>query len=220
MLVYNNIDPREAKNFAIGLIATALVLGIYCIVKVGIAPLLIALVGIAVIYLYSGGTTPISYLPIGELVSGTVMGGLITLASHCCCAGSLDFMVLVWAIPLILGIGLIMMTNNCCDIEKDIEAGRKTLPVLLGREVARKAYHAVVYACPASICIIVVAWFASGWVVLPFMLLAIHPLARALLGNPLVLESRGPAFGQCISLNVAMGAFYCAAVLASAYRLF
>ena len=40
----------------------------------------------------------------------------------------------LWSLPFILGIALIMMSNNGCDIEKDIRAGRRTLPALLGRE--------------------------------------------------------------------------------------
>ena len=38
-----------------------------------------------------------------------------------------------------------MLTNNTCDVEKDIESGRKTLPVLLGRSRARTLYHALVW---------------------------------------------------------------------------
>jgi 1,4-dihydroxy-2-naphthoate octaprenyltransferase len=33
-----------------------------------------------------------------------------------------------------------MMTNNLCDIERDALAGRKTLPLFLGRKRARRLY--------------------------------------------------------------------------------
>ena len=219
VLVYNDIEPAEARNLAIGFVLAAFLLGIYCIVKAGFAPLVIALVGVAVIYLYSGGKTPISYLPIGEIVSGGVMGGMIALASHCCCTGRIDWMMLVYALPLVLGIALFMMTNNTCDIEKDKKARRKTLPVLLGRQGAARLYHAIVYAWTGLICLIVLVWFTNGWVVLPFMLLAVHPLARALLANPLTAASRASAFAQCMSLNIALGAFYAASIFASGYGL-
>ena len=215
VLVYNNVNPKSVLAFAIALIVAAFALGIYVIAIAGWIPLAIALVGVAIIFLYSGGRTPISYLPIGELVSGFTMGGLITLASYQALTRSFDWLVLLLAVPVMLAIALIMATNNTCDIEKDRAANRRTLPVLLGHERAVKFYHALVYAWMASTCLIVLVYFTSGWVVLPFMLLAVHPLGRALLANPLLPETRGPAFGQVTCMNVAMGAFYCAAIFAS-----
>ena len=215
VLVYNNINPTEARNFAIGLVVLAFVLGVYCIVRAGWIPLAIALVGVAIIYLYSGGKTPISYLPIGEVVSGFTMGGLITLASYYCLTNTFSWMVLVYALPVMLGIALIMLTNNGCDIEKDTLAKRKTLPVLLGYNRTVMLYHGIIYTWIAAIVLLVIAFFRSGWIVLPFMLLAVHPLGRALLANLLTAESRASAFAQCTSLNIALGAFYAAAILAS-----
>ncbi|MFR1639838.1 MAG: prenyltransferase [Eggerthellaceae bacterium] len=165
--------------------------------------------------LYSAGKTPISYLPIGELVSGFVMGGLIPLASYQALTGALDLRALLWAVPTILGVGLIMFTNNTCDVEKDVESGRRTLSVLLGRERARKLYHGVVYAWAAAIVVLVAVFFTNGLVVMPFMLLASYPLLKALLGNPLAPQARIGAMAQVCSVNIALGAFYAAAILAS-----
>ena len=219
VLVYNNVNPRHVLAYAIALIVVAFALGVYCIVIAGIAPLVIALIGVVVIFLYSGGKLPISYLPLGELASGFTMGGLITLASYQVLTGSLDFMVLVYSIPEILGIGLIMLTNNGCDIEKDTEANRKTLPVLLGHERTVKLYHGVVYAWVLSICIIVAVAFTPGAIVLPFMLLAAHAPGRMLLANPLTAQSRAGAFGQCSTLNILFGSFYSLCILASTVTL-
>lgn len=216
VLVYNNVNPKHVLAFAIALIAVAFALGIYVIWVAGWIPLAIALVGVAVIFLYSGGHTPISYLPIGELASGFTMGGLIALASYQALTLRFDWLVLLLALPVIIAIALIMATNNTCDIDKDVEARRRTLPVLLGREHAVRLYHGLVFAWVASACILVLVFFTRGWVVLPFMVLSVHPLGRALLANPLVAQTRGTAFGQVTSMNVAMGAFYAAAIFASA----
>jgi 1,4-dihydroxy-2-naphthoate octaprenyltransferase len=219
VLVYNDIDPKAALRYAIALIVAAFLLGGYCIWFAGCIPLLIALVGVLVIFLYSGGRTPISYLPFGEAVSGFTMGGLITLASYYCLTLRLNTVVLVWSIPLMLGIALIMLTNNGCDMGKDTEAGRRTLPVLLGRVRMVRLYHATIYAWILCICVIVVVFFTNGTVLLPFMLLAVHPLGRALLGNPLMPETRAAAFAQCTSLNIALGTFYAAAVLMGGFPI-
>ena len=215
VLVYNNVDPRAALALAVGFLAAAFLLGAYVIWAAGWIPLAIGAVGAVVVVLYSAGRTPISYLPIGELVSGLVMGGLIPLACYQALTGSFDLRALLWAVPTVLGVGLIMFTNNTCDVEKDVQAGRRTLSVLLGRERARRLYHAVLLAWVAAIVALVAVFFTGGLVVVPFMLLAAWPLVGALLKNPLAPPARVGAMAQVCSVNVALGAFYAAAIFAS-----
>lgn len=219
VLVYNNVNPRSARALAIGFLVVAFLLGAYVIWIAGWIPLALGVVGAVIVVLYSAGKTPISYLPIGELVSGLVMGGLIPLASYQALTGVFDLRALLWAVPTILGVGLIMFTNNTCDVEKDVESGRRTLSVLLGRERARKLYHGVVYAWVVAIIVLVGVFFTNGLLVVPFMLLASYPLLKALLGNPLTPPTRIGAMAQVCSVNIALGAFYAAAILASGITL-
>ncbi len=214
VLVYNNVNPRSALMLAVGFLGVAFALGAYVIWQAGWIPLAIGIVGAIVVVLYSAGKTPISYLPIGELMSGFVMGGLIPLACYQAITKCFDPIMLVWALPTIIGVGLIMLTNNTCDVEKDIESGRKTLPVLLGRSRARALYHALVWIWIAFIIINVLIWFSGGWPVLVFMLAASIPLLKALLSNPLAPPARIGAMAQICSVNIALGAFYAAAVFA------
>lgn len=214
VLVYNNVNPRSALALAIGFLVAAFALGGYVIWQAGWIPLAIGVIGAIVVVLYSAGKTPISYLPVGELASGVVMGGLIPLACYQALTGELDFTMLVWALPTIIGVGLIMFTNNTCDIEKDVVSGRKTLSVVLGRPRARALYHALVWLWLALICIIVFVWYPRGWLVLVFMLAASIPLLKALLSNPLAPAARIGAMAQICSVNIALDAFYAAAVFA------
>ena len=214
-LVYNNVNPRCALYLTIGLLVAAFALGIYVIWVAGWIPLLIAVIGAFVLVFYSAGKTPISYLPIGEITSGFVMGGLIPLACYQAITGTFRWIVLLWAIPTMIGIGLIMMTNNTCDIEKDIEAGRHTLSVHLGRERARKLYHALVYAWVIAIIVLVGVFFTNGLIVMPFFLLAAYPQLNALLNNPLAPNTRVAGMTQICGVNVTLGTFYSLAILAS-----
>lgn len=214
VLVYNNVNPRSALMLAVGFLVVAFALGAYVIWQAGWIPLVIGIVGAIVVVLYSAGKTPISYLPIGELMSGFVMGGLIPLACYQALTKCFDPLMLVWALPTIIGVGLIMLTNNTCDVEKDIESGRKTLPVLLGRSRARTLYHALVWIWIALIIVNVLIWFSGGWPVLVFMLAASIPLLKALLSSPLAPPARIGAMAQICSVNIALGAFYAAAVFA------
>lgn len=214
-LVYNNVNPTCALVLGIGFLVAAFALGVYVIVCAGWIPLAIGVVGALFTVTYSAGKTPVSYLPIGEVVSGVVMGGLIPLACYQALTGRFDVIALVWAIPEIIGVGLIMMTNNTCDIEKDIEVGRRTLPTKLGRERARGVYHALVWLWLIAICANVAVFFTRGLVVMPFALLAVYPLVKPLLANPLAPKTRQAGMGQICTLNVALGAFYACAIFTS-----
>ena len=215
VLVYNNVNPNSALALAVGMLCVAFVLGVYAIVQAGFVPLVIALVGAAFVVLYSAGKSPISYLPLGEVVSGVVMGALIPLAIYQVLTGILDFTVLLWSIPMVIGIGLIMFTNNTCDIERDIPAGRRTLPIVLGRPRAVALYRALLVVWIADIVLNVAVWFTSGLIIVPFMLLAAYPLVKAVFTNSFTPERRLQAMPQILSVNVVLGAFYAAEILAS-----
>ncbi len=141
VLVYEDIDPRQALYLGLAYLAAAAVLAVPFIAAAGTAPLVIGAVGGLAVIAYSGGKMPLSYLPVGEAVSGIVMGGLIPMGVVAAVSGVFDFRVLVLALPFIFGIGLIMMTNNTCDIEKDRKARRKTLSAVAGRKTASVLYR-------------------------------------------------------------------------------
>ena len=150
VIVYG-LDPVVARNCGIAFLALALLgPGLGATLLAGPVPLIIGLVGAVVVVLYSHGKTPISYLPLGELVSGFVMGGLITLAGVYLQTRVLSFFVLVQALPVAIGIGLIMLSNNGCDLERDLEAGRRTLPCVLGRQKTDLFYRVAIIVWVAS----------------------------------------------------------------------
>ena len=217
VLVYNHINPRSVLLYAIAILVVAGALGIYLVVITGWPLLVIGLIGALAVVLYSAGKTPISYLPIGEFVSGIVMGGLITLASCYTLSGILDLRVLVISLPCIVGIGMILFTNNTCDIEKDIQARRKTLSVLLGREKAMKTYKATIVVWLLIIIAIVGIFYAPGMPFVLLLVLAAFPTLRAIFANPLNQKSRDGAMAQVITLNVVFTAFYCLALAVSTF---
>lgn len=215
ILVYNNVNPRSALRLAIGFLAAAFAIGVYVIWCAGWIPLALGIVGAVFVVAYSAGKTPLSYLPVGEVVSGVVMGGIIMVACYQALTATLPPAVVLWAIPTTLGVGLIMMTNNTCDIERDIEAHRRTLPVKLGRTRARRVYHTVLVLWALMIVVNVAVFFTPGLPVLVFGALACIPLVKPLLSNPLAGNTRQAAMGQICTANVAFGAFYAAAIFAS-----
>lgn len=216
VLVYNNLNPRSVLALGIAYLALAGVLGIYLTIITGWMLLVIGVIGAIIVVAYSGGKTPISHLPIGEVVSGFVMGGLITLACCYVLSGILEPLVLLVALPCIMGIGMILFTNNTCDIDKDTAAQRKTISVILGYRRAKSVYRIAVYVWLLIIVVLIGVFYPAGSPIIVLMLLSAYPSLRALLNNPLMPQSRDAAMAQITSLNVILSVFYALALAANA----
>lgn len=90
------------------------------------------------------------------------MGGLIPLAVYTALTRDVKLWVLWHSAPLMLGIGMIMFTNNISDIERDTPAGRKTLPILLGQRRAVKLYRAMLMLWPILVAVITLSAIRKG----------------------------------------------------------
>ena len=187
VLIYGGIRPESARNLGFIYLAAGLLSGLAASYGAGPVPLCIGAFGALTVLLYSGGPLPVSFLPIGEAVSGFVMGGLIPLGAAAASDGRLHPELLFYSLPFILGIALIMMSNNGCDIEKDRKAGRRTLPSVLGRERTLELYR-----------------FLTGvWI---FLLVAVPALLAGASGGIaaallLLLLARGP-FRRVLTLRL------------------
>lgn len=217
VLVYNNLNPKSVCSLAIGFLIVAAGMGFYLVYLTGWILLVIGLIGALIVFLYSGGKTPISYMPIGELVSGFVMGGLIPLACCYTLSGVFEPLVLLAALPFIFGIGMILFTNNTCDIEKDINAQRKTISVVLGRDMAPNYYHVAILVWIVLIAVLVGLFYPTGMPIVMIMVLAAFPVLRAILNNPLNQKTRDAAMSQIVMLNVILGAFYCLSLTSGSF---
>ena len=213
VIVYG-MPPETARNLGIGFLVAAFVLGAYTVWRCGFPLLVIGLIGALVIVAYSAGKTPISYLPLGEFVSSIVMGGLIPLAGVYMQTGRLRFSVLLEALPVIIGIGMIMFSNNGCDIERDRQAGRRTLACLLGRERTDRAYRRMlaVWALSPLLVFLVQGRFLAMLICALESLVFLSSFVRQ---SQLQLgtEQRGPIMAGVTNLVILTSFAYAAAIL-------
>lgn len=213
VLVYNRLNPRHVLGLGIAYLAAAGGLGIIVVYRCGWVPLCIGIIGGITIVLYSGGRHPVSYLPFGELLSGLVMGGMIPLAVYSMMTGQLRLRILLYSVPLIIGIALIMLTNNVSDIERDREAGRKTLPVLFGRGRTVKLYRLIVVLWILCIVMIVLLRFGKGCILLPLMAVCSVSVLKPFFCLPFTADTRYQAMSAIVKANVEYGLFYTAMIL-------
>lgn len=217
VLVYNNPNPRSVLALGLAYMLVALVCGIICVVWSGSAiPLLIGVVGALFIVCYSSGQVAHFVFPTRRLVSGIVMGALIPLgglgvfAAHAHPDAGLfgipwpvDWLRLVSCLaPFVIGIGLVMATQNNCDIERDVPVGRKTLPVVLGRARSVIVYRVFVVLWVAIVLHCAFWYFSAGfWAACVTLVFGIGTM-RSLLTTPLTHEVRGPAMGTIMKANL------------------
>ena len=220
-LLRKNINPAQVSLLSHCFVVIAGICALYPLYKGGLPPLILGLIGILVVYTYSSGKLPLSYLPVGELVSGICMGLLMPLGTALCLNPSLAnnirelIYLLIVLVPQVLSIALIMLTNNACDREKDILAGRHTLVSSLEQRQVRALYKGIMlcvliltysiptltlvgafpvgnpaeYTSPETCNLFIIALLASLFLILPLFI--------KLASNPLVPTSRIAAMSQC-----------------------
>ncbi len=189
------------------------VLGLILIIGTGLTLLWIGILGAAVVFLYSGGPLPISYTPLSEGVSGFVMGGLITYATYFALTLDANLWLFYYAAPPILTIALIMLTNNTCDISRDIDAKRYTLPVLLGKKIA-----SFLLGFGYILCFLVVAHLAFWefkWGLLAMLPMGIHifPGVRTMFTLNFNYRTRIEAMKTAVKLTYLINFYYIFAIL-------
>lgn len=118
------------------LIVVPIVIGLYLSATITWYYIPAGFICILISFLYSGGPKPISRTPFGEIASGIAMGFAIVLITGYAWTRELSWSLLIPAIPSTLLVGSIMLTNNIRDIRNDESHGRRTLPIVLGRNRA------------------------------------------------------------------------------------
>ncbi|MDW8570658.1 1,4-dihydroxy-2-naphthoate polyprenyltransferase [Staphylococcus shinii] len=173
-IVRNGMSPKLVLNLAIAFYIIAALLGIFIALQSSFWLIPVGIVCMAVGYLYTGGPFPISWTPFGELFSGVFMGMIIILISFFIQTGNLQSLVVWISIPIVITIGLINMANNIRDRVKDKESGRKTLPILLGKNNSVR-FLALMYIV-AYVLVIYITFFQPGGSIFYLLALLSFPM--------------------------------------------
>ena len=166
-LAYHRVeDPKPVLYFGVALLVAAGLMGIYVVWMTDPLPAVIGAVGAVIALTYSGGKYSISHLPIGEPLSGFTLGGLVPLGVYTALTGELDIQVLYKAIPMMLIVSQFMLANNTCDMDRDRTAGRRTLPILIGRAAAQRLADVLNIVWMAQLIHVVATGYSKGLLIL------------------------------------------------------
>lgn len=168
-IVRNGVEPRIILNLAFLLYGLSLLLGIYICIETSWILAVVGSLAMMVGYFYTGGPYPIAYTPLGELVSGVVMGMLLILIAFYIQTGSVTSDAVLLSIPSMLLVAAIMMSNNIRDLEGDKVGGRKTLAILVGRSNAITILALFFLISYAWILALIVLGQLTPWALLVFL---------------------------------------------------
>lgn len=128
--------PEEIKKIAIISLAAGLVCGVALLLMTGLPLLWIGLAGAACTLLYPF----LKYNALGDLDILLTFAFLPTIGTSYVAIGSIDWSVLLIALPIGLITDGILHCNNTRDIKTDRRAGIRTMAMSLGASAAAKLY--------------------------------------------------------------------------------
>ena len=179
------LAPRQVLGASLLFYAVGIAIGLYLAVTRGWPVLLLGSIGVFLAFFHNAPPIRIYNIApgLGEFAAGVGCGPLVVLGAYYVQTQHLSFEALLVSVPVGLLITAVLYINEFPDLEADALAGKKTVPVVVGRERAARGYVAIVIA--AYLVII------TGVVWGPFP----HPLLVALLTLPLAYRGMRGALG-------------------------
>jgi 1,4-dihydroxy-2-naphthoate octaprenyltransferase len=169
---------RAAAFTAFGIAAAA---GLVLAALTTWALVAVGAVAIAAAWGYTGGARPYGYRGLGELSVFVFFGLVAVLGTTYVQTGRLTGAALGGGIAMGSLACAVLVTNNLRDVPTDVEAGKRTLAVVLGEPRTRVLYASLVVAAllvPVAL-VTVRPWSLLGLLALP---LAVPPVRRVLAG--------------------------------------
>lgn len=165
-IVHDGVAPRKVLMTAWSFIVISVALGVYICVMSSWWIALVGVLCLAVAYFYSGGPKPLAYTPFGELAASVAMGPVIVLLAYYVQASDITTRAVMVSLPIGLLIGAILLGNNIRDMDQDKLGGRRTIPILFGRERGRRLFVGVFILSYALVLLLIATGLLTIWALL------------------------------------------------------
>lgn len=163
-----NLAMHEVQQAYLGLGVLSVLIIFFLTTQTTIYLLYAAAGAVLIGVLYAAGPLPISSTPTGEIFTGIAMGFAVFFATFYVNTfdvlridGKAILELLLGSMPTTICAINIVLANNICDVEEDVEDNRFTLPYYLGRRKALTLFRILYYIAYLS--------------VIPSVLLGIYP---------------------------------------------
>lgn len=144
-IVAGRMHARSVLVGALSCYVLALFCGLYLIYVGGLPILLLGCLSALGGYLYSAGPRPIAYTPVSEAAVFLFMGVLIVVIAYAAQGAGFPAYVALAALPIGGPVAAILLANNLRDLVSDRRGGRRTLPIVFGREFGVLIYRLLLF---------------------------------------------------------------------------
>lgn len=144
-IVAGRMHARSVLVGALSCYVLALFCGLYLIYVGGLPILLLGCLSALGGYLYSAGPRPIAYTPLSEAAVFLFMGVLIVVIAYAAQGAGFPPYVALAALPIGGPVAAILLANNLRDLVSDRRGGRRTLPIVFGREFGVLIYRLLLF---------------------------------------------------------------------------
>lgn len=151
------LDRATMARLGYSLIGAAALMGLLLVWMKGPMVILFGLVGVLLGVLYSLGPARLSALGIGELAVAIAFGVLPVAGAAWLQGASIGLELVLFAVPISVWVGNILLINEVPDIAADAEVGKRTLPVRFGLGVTSAIYLLANVAGAAAVVAVTVA---------------------------------------------------------------
>jgi 1,4-dihydroxy-2-naphthoate octaprenyltransferase len=174
------LSPRQVLWLGLGALILAVPIGIYFVVVKGWLLLPLLVVAAACILLYTPFILRVKW---PEWSPGLGMGTLPVLGAYFVQTGEYTWPAVIAAIPSGILVHNLLLLNEFPDTEADRQAGRKTLPITMGKEKAGIVYSVLtvivyLWIVVAAVLTIMPWWSLIALATLPFAVRAIKGARR------------------------------------------
>lgn len=137
---------------------------------------------------YTGGKKPYGYLGFGEIAVFVFFGLVAVLGTEFTQSGAISGTGVAMAVAIGSLSASVMLVNNIRDIPTDQEAGKRTLAVRLGDDLARRLFLSLQIVALAMTFAVASFYLPAllGLVAVPFLVKAIRPVLQGATGKDLI----------------------------------
>jgi 1,4-dihydroxy-2-naphthoate octaprenyltransferase len=198
------LTPRAVRLGMAIVFGLSMLVGAYLVALGGWPIVVIGISAIVASIAYTGGPFPLAYNGLGDVFVmiffgfAAVGGTIYVQAGYVPGAG--------WLVALGVGCAAtaILAVNNVRDVETDARAGKRTLPVLLGRRAGVIEYGALLFVAFLLVPLALFAWVERS----PVLLLPLLLLAEAARMTLLLARERGSALNRLLGATARLLALY------------
>jgi 1,4-dihydroxy-2-naphthoate octaprenyltransferase len=215
VLIDGMFTPRALLKYGIGLLAFAVIIGLYLLWQSGIQLLWIGLIGLLGTYFYYA----LKYRAFGDLLIFVIYGQLIALGTAYTMTCTLSWPVLLISMPTGFLIVNILHANNTRDIYFDRKAGIRTFAMVLGIQGSKMQYMILALGSYVAIALFVIFRLVSPiclsvLLTMPLALKNINCMSQASIEQPEKIKALDGmsaqlvmAFSMCIAISNIIAAF-------------